>query len=60
MVSCANDLEETQMEDQQRPTPENAQAEDPELNQELSKEELDDVAGGNNGGSSGGPLGPHH
>ncbi|MGA7414354.1 MAG: type A2 lanthipeptide [Bryobacteraceae bacterium] len=49
------------MEDQKKIAADNAPpSDDQEITQELSKEELDGVAGGNNGGSSGGPLGPHH
>ena len=43
------------MEDQQRPSRKTHSLTTPELGQELSKEELDDVAGGNNGGNTAGP-----
>jgi len=45
------------MEDQQKATTENAPQRD---EQELKNEELDELAGGNNGGSTAGPAPPHH
>jgi hypothetical protein len=52
--------EEPKVEDEKKIAPENAPAlDDQESSRELSKDELDEVAGGS-GGSSGGPPTPHH
>lgn len=48
------------MEDEKKIAPENVPTpDDQESGQELSNDELDNVAGGS-GGSSGGPPTPHH